>query len=142
MRRYGLYFTWLISCIALVGSLYVSQILDVEPCLLCWYQRICIYPLVIIVGIAAFRGFIGIVPYVLPLVIMGFLIALYQVLLQEIPGWEPFSFCGAAVNCTEKHDIGLGPITLPMLSVLGFFLMTFFLSTAWIADKWAKWRQK
>lgn len=104
-------------------SLYFSDVKNLEPCHLCWYQRICLFPLFIILGIAAFRGFLGIVFYVLPQVACGFLFALYQIAIQEIPGWNPIDMCGAGPSCAEKILIGLGPITIPMVSAAGFFFM-------------------
>lgn len=118
------------ACIATLGSLYFSEVLRHEPCHMCWYQRIAIFPLVIILGIACWRNFFGIVPYVMPLLGFGLVIALYQVLIQELPGWQPIDMCGSGPSCTEKFDIGLGPITIPMLSVGAFAMMMFLLYTA------------
>lgn len=116
IARWGLFFAWVIAILSFLGSLYFSDILKIEPCHLCWYQRIIIYPLVIILGIAAWRGTTEVVPYIAPLVAIGVVIALYQVAIQEIPGFEPFHVCGAGPSCTEKEYIGLGFITIPMLS--------------------------
>lgn len=131
LKRYSLYLVWIVACAATMGSLYFSEIRNIEPCHLCWYQRISIYPLVIIMGIATYRGFYGIVPYVFPLVVIGTLFATYQVLIQEMPNWQPIELCGAGPSCSDKVDIGLGPITIPMLSLLGFIVMLTFLSVAW-----------
>jgi disulfide bond formation protein DsbB len=134
IRKYGLYFAWLVASLGAMGSLYFSEIKNYEPCHLCWYQRISLFPLFIILGIAAHRGFLGISRYVLPQVIAGFLLALYQVAIQEIPGWNPFEICGAGPSCSDKISIGLGPITLPMLSSLGFLVIMLLLIAVWIAD--------
>lgn len=117
-QTYALYFAWLLSCIALLGSLYFSEIRNLAPCHLCWYQRIAIYPLAFILGVATYRNFLGIVPYVLPLAVMGLMIAIYHVAIQEVPGWQPVELCGTGPSCLDKIDIGLGPITIPMLSAL------------------------
>lgn len=121
-RTYSLFFAWLIALISFLSSLYLSEIAGHEPCQLCWIQRICIFPLVIILGLASWRNFFGIVPYVLPLVVIGLGFALYQIAIQEMPGWQPIDLCGAGPSCTEKHLIGLGPITIPMLSAAAFFV--------------------
>lgn len=142
MRRYGLFWAWLIAALGTLISLYWSEGLHLEPCHLCWYQRICLFPLVIILWIAGVRGFIGIVPYVLPQVLLGAFIALYQIGIQEIPGWEPIHLCGAGPSCAEKLDIGLGPITIPMLSLAGFVLIALFLLGAWISDAWERRRER
>jgi disulfide bond formation protein DsbB len=131
MNRYGLYFSWVVACIAVLISLYYSEIRHLEPCHLCWYQRICLFPLAIILGIATYRGFVGIVPFVLPQVVIGFMFALYQVAIQEIPNFNPIDICGAGPSCSEKTFIGLGAITLPMASAMGFLVLFTLLILAW-----------
>lgn len=130
-RKYGLYFTWLIATLATLGSLFFSEIKHFEPCHLCWYQRICLFPLAIILGIGTYRGALGISRYVLPQTIIGFLFAIYQVAIQEIPGWNPIDICGAGPSCSEKVLIGLGFVTLPMLSVLTFLILIILLIFLW-----------
>ena len=130
-KRYALYFAWLLALIASLTSLYFSDIKNLEPCHLCWYQRICLFPLVIILGIATFKGYNKIAIYTLPLTIIGFFFALFQIAMQEIPGFEPISICGAGPSCTEKVDIGLGPVTIPMLSAGGFLLLCILLGWVW-----------
>ena len=126
MRRWGTYIAWLLAALASLVSFYFSDIRNLEPCHLCWYQRICLFPLVIILGIACWRGFYGIVAYVIPQVVIGLILALYQVGIQEIPGWNPIDICGAGPSCSDKVAI-LGPITIPMLSAIGFLVIGFFL---------------
>jgi disulfide bond formation protein DsbB len=135
IQKYGLYFAWLLSTVAMMGSLYFSEMKHLEPCHLCWYQRITLFPLFILLGIATYRGFLGIAPYLLPQTLIGFLLALYQVAIQEIPGWIPIDMCGAGPSCTEKISIGLGPITIPMLSALAFFLISVILAAVWVTEK-------
>lgn len=134
MKSYALYFAWLIACVSVLGSLFVSELLHLEPCHLCWYQRICVFPLAIILGIAYYRDFKGIVPYVFPLVVLGFLFAIYQVFLQET-GMSLVDMCGAGPSCSHKENIGLGFVSLPMLSALSFFLMGILLLIAKEAPK-------
>lgn len=131
MKIYAVYFAWLLSCLAMLGSLYFSEIRHLEPCHLCWYQRICIYPLVIILGMAIYQNSIGIIPYIYPQVIIGLIIALYQTAIQEIPNWQPIELCGSGPSCADKIDIGLGPITIPMLSAGTYIVIAILLSYAW-----------
>lgn len=121
-KLYALYFAWLLCCFAALGSLYFSEIRHLEPCHLCWYQRICLYPLVIILGIAVYKSSFEVIPYIYPQVIIGLLIAFYQIVIQEVPNWQPIELCGAGPSCSVKIDIGLGPITIPMLSA-GVYLL-------------------
>ena len=138
LHRYSLYLVWLLSCLATLGSLYYSEIRHMEPCHLCWYQRIITYPMVIMMGIAAYNGFYRIVPYVMPLIVIGMFLAAYQVAIQEIPGWQPLELCGAGPNCAERIDIGLGPITMPMLSLANFSIIFLLLTSALIMPKKAQ----
>jgi len=120
LKKYGLYLTWLFACVGTLASLYFSVIRNLEPCHLCWYQRIALFPLTIILGIAAYQGRRLVIPYVLPLMLLGLGFAGYQVAVQEIPGWNPIDMCGAGPSCSEKMYVGLGFVTIPMLSVVGF----------------------
>ncbi len=126
MRRYGTYIAWVLATFASLLSLYLSEIEMHIPCHLCWYQRICLFPLAIILGIASWRGFYGIVIYVIPQVVIGLLLALYQVAIQEIPGWNPIDMCGTGPSCSEKIAF-IGPITVPMSSAACFFALAILL---------------
>lgn len=130
-RSLELYSAWLIASIGTLLSLFFSDIRNLEPCHLCWYQRICLFPLVIILGIAAYKSFFDITTYVLPQVFLGFMLAFYQIAIQEIPGWNPIDICGGGPSCSEKYNIGLGPITIPMLSAACFFAIGFLLILSW-----------
>jgi len=123
MRCYGLALAWLLACIATLGSLYFSLGLGLEPCTLCWYQRICLYPLVITLGFAAWRADRMAALYLLPQIFLGLFISLYQVVIQQVPKWDPIGFCGSGPSCSDKHEVGLGFVTIPMLAVLGFFMI-------------------
>ncbi|AFS20711.1 MULTISPECIES: disulfide bond formation protein B [Chlamydia] len=117
LRNYALYFAWLISCTGTVMSIYYSYLLNIEPCVLCYYQRICLFPLSVILGIATYREDDLVKMYALPLSIMGMLIAVYQICLQEIAGMT-IDICGR-VSCSTKLFI-FGFITIPMASALAF----------------------
>ena len=131
LRHYSLYLAWLLSCAAMLGSLYYSDIRHIEPCVLCWYQRICIYPLAVILGMATFTGNRTVVPYSMPLALLGIIVAGYQVLIQEVPAWKIINPCGNGPDCGEIIPIGLGPITIPMLSLLAFIAVVFLLIVGW-----------
>ena len=130
ISRFGLYTTWLIATLGTLISLYFSELRHMEPCHLCWYQRICLFPLPVILGIAAYRGFLGIARYVLPLVAIGLFFAVYQVMMQEIPGWNPIDICGGGPSCENGTPV-FGPITLPMLSATCFLVLGILLSGVW-----------
>lgn len=125
--NYGLYIAWILTSVGVLGSLYFSEILHLQPCNLCWYQRIALFPLALFLGVASYRGDASIVRYALPLVLFGLFIALYQVAIQEIPGWNPIKLCGAGPSCSSKTDIGFGFVSLPMLSALNFLTLSLLL---------------
>ncbi|WP_041460237.1 disulfide formation protein [Chlamydia psittaci] len=117
LRNYALYFAWLICCTGTVMSIYYSYLLNIEPCVLCYYQRICLFPLSVILGIATYREDSLVKIYALPLSIIGMVIAVYQICLQEIAGMT-IDICGR-VSCSTKLFI-FGFITIPMASALAF----------------------
>ncbi|MDP1607789.1 MAG: hypothetical protein Q8L98_00555 [Chlamydiales bacterium] len=84
IQKYGLYIIWVMSCLGTLGGLYLGQ-----PSTLDWCQRVCLFPLVFIAGIAAWRGFLAIATYLIPQALFGFACASYQVLLFKMP--ETFS---------------------------------------------------
>lgn len=133
-KELALYFSWVLACLSVLGSLYFSVIRNLDPCDLCWYQRIALFPLVPILGIAAYRTFFEIIPFVLPQIFLGLLVALYQVGIQEIPNWHPIELCGSGPSCVEKIHIGLGFVTIPMLSAGVFFLMGTLLTYALLQE--------
>jgi disulfide bond formation protein DsbB len=126
VRHYSLYAAWTIALIAMFGSLYFSQVQGLIPCTLCWYQRIVMYPLVIILAIGIFKNDHGIKDYAAPLSVIGIAVAFYQVLLQQ--GWvKDIGVCSATANCAVKQAVLFNSITIPMLSLLAFIGITFFL---------------
>lgn len=119
-----LYAAWVVSVIATLGSLYFSEIRGFIPCELCWFQRILMYPLTIILGIAAYRGDTGVKLYVLPMTILGGSISLYHYMLQKIPGFAPLKPCLSGVPCDMQYINWLGFITIPFLALIAFILIT------------------
>jgi disulfide bond formation protein DsbB len=107
--------------IATMGSLYFSEILGLPPCRLCWYQRILMYPLIIIIGVAIVRKDKNVAYYVLPMSILGAAVALYQYLLQMTPLSSVDSIkCSVFESCSKIDKIYLGFITIPFLSFMAF----------------------
>jgi disulfide bond formation protein DsbB len=115
--RLTLYIAWLIALLCLVITIFSSEVFHLPVCHLCWYQRICLYPLAIILGIAAFADDTKVVKYALPLSILAILFALYQYLQQMIPNFAPIQLCGSGPDCSDIHFKWLGFITYPFLSM-------------------------
>jgi disulfide bond formation protein DsbB len=120
----SLLLAWVAAIIATLGSLYFSEVMHFIPCTLCWYQRIFMYPLAIILGVAVYRNDTGIYRYALPLSIIGWLIAGYHTLLQKIPYLQQFEMCTSGVPCSKDYINWLGFITIPILAFIAFTIIT------------------
>lgn len=113
---------------ATAGSLYFSEVADLLPCKLCWFQRIAMYPLAVILPLAAIRRDADAAIYALPLATAGALIAGYHVQLQLFP--EQSSFCELSNPCTSSLVEGLGFATIPRMSAASFALVIVLLALA------------
>ncbi|WML54543.1 disulfide oxidoreductase [Neobacillus sp. PS3-12] len=120
----SLLLSWLAAVIATLGSLYLSEVLHFIPCTLCWYQRIFMYPLAIILGIAFYRNDKDIYRYTLPLSIIGMMISGYHILLQKVPYLQQFEMCKTGVPCSKDYLNLLGFITIPMMAFTAFTIIT------------------
>lgn len=126
IKKYNIQISWLISLCGTVISLVFSELLKLPPCDLCWYQRIAMYPLVLILGIGMYRKDSHVNSYALPFSIIGLLISTYQIIIQAFPS-SSMHICSVGVSCTEDGLNLFGFITIPMLSFLGFLLITILL---------------
>lgn len=116
-----LFLCWLIAGLSTAGSVFFSSVMEFAPCVLCWYQRICLFPLVIILAAGLFPVVDkGVVRYALPLAIAGWLTALYHTLLYSGVIPESIQPCTQGVSCTEEYIDLFGFVTIPMLSLLSF----------------------
>ncbi len=133
-----LYLAWIQSIVATLGSLYFSEVMKFPPCVLCWYQRIFMYPLVFILAVGMVRKDKKIHTYVLPLSVTGLLIAIYHNLLyyQIIP--ESMAPCVNGVSCTTKFIEWFGFITIPFLSLVAFSVITLCMLFLWRGVKKTK----
>jgi disulfide bond formation protein DsbB len=118
-----LFITWVIVSASTLGSLFFSHVMEFNPCVLCWYQRICLFPLVIILATGLFPFDKRVVTYALPLSIAGCITAFYHNLLYSgiIP--QDLQPCSKGVSCTEKYIDLFGFITIPMLSLISFTII-------------------
>jgi disulfide bond formation protein DsbB len=123
---------WIVSLAAVGGSLYFSEIAGYVPCKLCWLQRIFMYPLVIILGMACYGNDRRQIGYVLPLSMIGGAISLYHYMEQKIPGMADLMPCTSGVPCNTDYINWLGFITIPFLALIAFSLITIVL---WIGKE-------
>jgi len=121
---------WAIALVTTVGSLYYSKVQGYVPCELCWYQRICLYPWSVILGIAAWRRDAAIKVYAIPVLCVSVLISAYHSWIQWFPPPSGTSFCTAAVPCTLKYVNEFDFVTLPFmaLSAAVFMIALLFVS--------------
>lgn len=119
-----LYGAWFVSLIATLGSLYFSEIKGFIPCELCWYQRISMYPLVLILGMATYKNDLNVPRYVLPLSLLGGSISVLHYLEQKVPGFGGIKPCVSGVPCSAEYINWLGFITIPFLALIAFVLIS------------------
>lgn len=120
----SLLLAWIAAIIATLGSLYFSEVKHFIPCTLCWYQRIFMYPLAIMLGIAFYRNDRGIYRYGLPLSIIGMLISGYHTLLQKVPYLKQFEMCTTGIPCSKDYLNWFGFITIPIMAFVAFTIIT------------------
>lgn len=114
--------TWLafvVAATSMAGSLYMSEVAGFVPCVLCWYQRIAMYPLVVILLIAAVRGDRRAGRYAIPVAAIGAAISIWHIAVQRLPG-VPSGSCSLDVPCTSIYVEVLGFITIPTMALAGF----------------------
>ena len=114
------YLAWFIALVATVGSLFFSEVMDLPPCVLCWYQRIAMYPLVLIIGSGIIMRDRRMKFYALPLCLIGLAISIYHNLLYYglIP--ESITPCTEGISCTSRQIEWLGFITIPLMALTAF----------------------
>jgi disulfide bond formation protein DsbB len=118
-----------VTAVAAAGSLGFSEIYGFVPCELCWFQRVFMYPLAVILGVAWWRGDVAIRRYAIPLAVIGAGISTYHVLVQRVPAFESGS-CDPGAPCTAIWVEALGVLTIPTMALIGFVAAITLLATA------------
>ena len=114
---------WLLACVATTGSLFFSEVMHFPPCSLCWYQRICMYPLTVILLPAVLNYDRTVLKYSVPLASIGTIISIYHNLVYVglIP--ETLSPCSMGVSCKAKFIQWFGFLDIPQMSLIAFILV-------------------
>ncbi|MDX2006729.1 MAG: disulfide bond formation protein B [Meiothermus sp.] len=113
-------FAWLVALTAMLGSLYYSEVRMFIPCTMCWYQRIAMYGLAVILGIATWRGDSGIKIYALPLSLGGLFFSAWHLLELWVPGVAP-SVCRGPIPCNVEY---IPSFPIPLQAALAFILIS------------------
>lgn len=122
-RESLLFISWAASVIAMFSSLYFSEIRQYEPCTLCWYQRILMYPFVVLLGIAIVRKDYRISIYSMVLSAIGGCISLYHYLIQKVAFFADHAVSCGKVPCTGQYINWLGFISIPFLALTAFIII-------------------
>ena len=126
---------WLIAAVSTMGSVFMGEVMGLTPCVLCWYQRIFMFPLVFILAAGLFPFDRKIVRYALPLAATGLLIAVFHLLLTAgyIP--EKLTPCVQGVPCSKVQIVWFGFVTIPLLSAAAFFAINALLIASYFKEQ-------
>lgn len=127
LGKHGIKFAFFFALIAMGSSLFYSDVIGYEPCTLCWYQRIFMYPLVFIFGLAWFKKDFRILSYTTLLASMGLIISLYHNYIYF--GGTSFFSCdasGLGVSCLRQYVFEFDYVTIPSMALTSFVLILAF----------------
>jgi disulfide bond formation protein DsbB len=122
VRPVALVVAAIVAIVSMLGSLYFSEVANFPPCRLCWFQRIGMYSLAVILPIAAWRRDLSVRWYALPLAVGGGLVSVYHVLIERYPSLESGS-CDPTNPCSIIWVERLGYLTIPTMALSGFALI-------------------
>lgn len=114
------FIAWLVASVSTLGALFLGEVMGYTPCVLCWYQRIGMFPLVLILAAGLFPFDRGVVRYALPLALAGWLLAVFHWAVASGLVPESATPCSQGVPCSVEQISWFGFLTLPLLSVLAF----------------------
>ncbi len=120
-----LYTAWTIALVSAVGSLFFSEVMQFAPCVLCWYQRIAMYPLVLIIAVGILLQDRRMKMYALPFSVLGLAISIYHNLLYYGVIPTAITPCTEGVPCNAVQLELLGFITIPLMGLAAFLAITF-----------------
>lgn len=127
LRVPALWLAWTVAAVATAGSLIFSEVIGYNPCRLCWFQRIAMYPMSVILLIGAWRKDMAVKLYALPFAIVGLGISIWHYVIQNFPNLDGGS-CDAAAPCTFMEFQIFGFITIPFMAGAGFTLIAVLLA--------------
>ena len=130
-QQYGAYLAFAPALTAMLGSLYYSEIAGFVPCTLCWYQRILMYPLSLIILVGILQQDEYLPNYVLPFSIIGIGVSSYHYLIQRGILAHPAA-CSVGIPCNSSYVNYFGFVTIPFMALVAFIMITVTMSlTGW-----------
>ena len=124
LNRNSMYIALVAAWVAMCGSLYFSEVRGYVPCVLCWYQRILMYPLAGFIAIGLLRRDGNLPYYVLPFSVFGLSMSTYHYLLEKTDLFAESTVCAQGVSCTTQWINWFGFVTIPFLALIGFLIIT------------------
>ncbi len=121
---FWVFLAWLVAMVSTLGALFLGEVMGYTPCVLCWYQRIAMFPLTLILAAGLFPFDRRVVRYALPLAVVGCLLAAFHLAL--VAGWIPEAIkpCQQGVPCSNTPVVWFGFVTIPLLSLLSFLIIS------------------
>ena len=132
-----LFIAWFVSLAATAGALFIGEVMGMEPCVLCWYQRIAMFPLVIVLGTGVFRQNMAMALPGLVLAAAGWFIAGFHTLLYWSWINPAITPCGRGPSCRQAVLQVLGMFDLPFISWLAFTVILLALTASLRGEKYA-----
>jgi len=123
----SVWLAWVVALVATVGSLMYSELFHYVPCRLCWFQRIAMYPLAIVLLVGAIRREVAVKYYAIPIALIGLVISVYHNVLQFYPSLEGTS-CDPLVPCSARSIEMFGFMDLPFMAGAGFIVIAVLLA--------------
>jgi disulfide bond formation protein DsbB len=123
----AIWLAWIVALVCTVGSLIYSEVIHFVPCRLCWFQRIAMYPLAIILLVGAIRREAAVKYYGLPLALTGLVVSIYHNVIQFYPSLEGGS-CDPLNPCSARSIAVFGFMDLPFMAGAGFIVISVLLA--------------
>jgi disulfide bond formation protein DsbB len=130
-----LFLAWLLALLATAGAIFLGEVMGMTPCVLCWYQRIAMFPLVLVLGVGLFAADASSARYALPLAGVGWATAAYHLLIFWGLVSEGLVPCGKGSSCADVDVQVAGAVPIPLLSLVAF---SGILAALWVARRRAR----
>lgn len=137
LSRQAVWLAWGVAAVATIGSLYFSEIADYLPCRLCWYQRIAMYPLAVVLLVGALLRDRRVTLYAAAFPLIGAAISIYHIYIEVNPEAESAA-CRAGVPCSTRWIDEFGYVTIPVMALSGFVLIGALLVLAAVSGRRAR----